>query len=489
MADTSRGSLVKIKDSTTYYPHQIEGIRTMARMDSFLLADEMGLGKSLQSLTVAAIAHEQELSSGGVRVLVVCPASLKWNWQDECEEHTLFTSHVLDGTPKQRQTQLAEFDADVLIVNYEQVKAHLTTLNEMGFDIAIFDEAHYLKNHKAKRTKACHDLRVKRAFCLTGSPVLNQVNELWGILHRIDPQGFPKYWRFVNRYAVMGGYQDKQIVGVKHQQELNQLLSSYMIRRLKGDVLDLPDKQRIQVKVDLTTEQRKMYEQAVDEMKIELPSNPEPTELENALTRMLRLKQLCGTTAALYPLADFAAMSADERLKVDKSEKLDRALEMVQELVNGGERVVVFTQFRVVQLAFQTRLEAAGIPVWVMHGDTPKEDRAALVKAWGSHSKPGVMLAMLQVAGVGLNMTQASHAIFLDKLWVPKLNEQAEDRLHRIGADTTQPVQIYEMITRKTIEQRIETILRRKTKLFNTLVEESDWKKELWKAMMEEDDD
>jgi SNF2 family DNA or RNA helicase len=485
----SRGSLEKVRDSTEYYPHQLEGIRTMARMTSFLLADEMGLGKTLQSLTVAAIDFEQKWAQ---KVIVVCPATLKWNWQDEIETHTKFTSMVLDGSPKKRKDMLAlyaEGGIDVLICNYEQIKTHLDALNRIAFDIGIFDEAHYLKNPKAQRTKASLGLSLGRAFCLTGSPVLNQVNELWAILNRIDKESFPNYWRFVNRYAVFGGYQDKQIVGVKHQAELNGLLAQYMIRRRKADVLDLPDKQRISVKVDLTPEQRKLYKQAVDDMRIDLPDTPEATELENALTRMLRLKQICGTTAALYDLKDFAAMPHSERLKVDKSEKLDRALEMVQELVESGERVVVFTQFRVVQLAFETRLQAAGIPVWSMNGDTAKQDRAAMVRSWGDDARPGVMLAMLQVAGVGLNMTQSSHAIFLDKLWVPKLNEQAEDRLHRIGADVTQPVQIYELITRDTIEQRIEVILRRKTKLFNTLVEESDWKRELTRAIFAADEE
>ena len=486
--DAKRGKLEKVRDETIFYPHQIEGVRLMARMTSFLLADEMGLGKSLQALTVAAIDFEQGHAS---RVIVICPASLKWNWADEIAQHTKFTCMVLDGTPKKREAQIADFvtdGIDILIVNYEQVKPHLAEFNRIAFDIGIFDEAHYLKNPRAHRTKAALALVLGRSFCLTGSPVLNQVNELWSILNRIKPDDFPNFWRFVNRYAVFGGYKDKQIVGVKHQAELNNILAGYMVRRKKVDVLDLPEKQHISVKVGLTPEQAKLYKQAVDEMKISLPDNPEPAELENALTRMLRLKQICGTTAALYSLKEFQTLSAKDRLKNDKSEKLDLALDMCQELADAGDKVVVFTQFRVVQLAFQTRLEAAGIKVWILNGDTPKEERASIVKLWGSHPEAGVLLTMLQVGGVGLNMTQASHAIFLDKLWVPKLNEQAEDRLHRIGADATQPVQIYELITRNTIEQRIETILRRKTKLFNTLVEGSDWKRELFAALAEEDE-
>ena len=237
-----RKSLRMIKDSTEYYDHQTKGIRTMARMESFILADEMGLGKSLQALTVAAIDFELGTAN---RVLVVAPVSLKWNWQDEVLTHTNFGCWVLDGSKQARIDQLNQFASsgkEILIVNYEQVTAHLKELNRLRFDIVIYDEAHTIKNHKAKRTQAALGLRAKRHFIITGSPLLNQVDELWTLFHRIDPQGFPSYWQFVNRYCVKGGYQGKQIIGVKNKPELQSNLDAVMIRRLKKDVLDLPDK-------------------------------------------------------------------------------------------------------------------------------------------------------------------------------------------------------------------------------------------------------
>ena len=172
----------------------------------------------------------------------------------------------------------------------------------------------------------------------------------------------------------------------------------------------------------------------------------------------------------------------------------DRVVELAAEITKSlgdyeGEPVVIFTQFRGVQEALIQRLQAVGIYTWELNGDTPKQARTDVVKQWGSAPQPGALVAMLQVAGVGLNMTQASKCIFVDKLFVPKLNEQAEDRLHRIGASTTQPIQVYEMIVKNSIESRIETILRRKTKLFNTLVETGDWKKMLYEAMLEEEEE
>jgi SNF2 family DNA or RNA helicase len=477
IAPTTRKSLVKIKDTVAYYPHQITGVRDLARRSSFALCDEMGLGKTLQALTVAAIDFERAWAK---RVLVVSPVSLKWNWLDEIHEFTNFTALVLDGSPKVRAEQLdiyAARDIDILIVNYEQVVAHKDRFNQMDFDIVIFDEAHYCKNYKSQRTKACTELKANRKFLLTGSPLLNQANELWPLLHMIDPGSYPNYWRFVSRYCVFGGYKDKQIVGTKNSKELTTKVQNVMLRRLKRDVLDLPDKQHIIVRVDLCPEQRTLYDQAQDEMKMDLPSSPTPVEMENALVKFLRLKQICGTTFAIDP--DLG----------DHSWKLDRVYDMVEEITQT-EHVVIFTQFRGVQAAIVERISKIkpGIPVYQLNGDTPMRERVPTVAAWGK-DRPGAIVCMLQVAGVGLNMTQAKKCLFVDKLFVPKLNEQAEDRLHRIGADKSQPVQIFEMICRNTIENRIETILKRKKKLFDTLIEDqSNWKAELYKALMEKDE-
>lgn len=474
-----RGSLEKLRDETIFYPHQISGVRTLARRTSFLLADEMGLGKSLQALAVAAIDFEEGTA---MRVLIVAPASLKWNWQAEIEEHSRFTSLVLDGTKKQRSEWIDDYiingDYDILIVNYEQVVAHLDELNACHFDIAIFDEAHYLKSHKAKRTKACHALNARRCFLLTGSPILNQIDDLWSLLHRIDRTEYPSYWKFLHRYAVYGGYQDKQIVGIKNQAELAARLDNVMLRREKKNVLDLPEKLYINLTVDLHPEQAKLYKQASDDLKIDLPDNPNPMELENALTKMLRLKQICGTTAAIegYP---------------DHSTKLDLATERVVEIIGNGEPVVLFTQFRSVQACMLARLHAAGVHCYQLNGDTPMKARRQIVDDWSVHQRtwdhPAALVAMIQVAGVGLTMTAASKCIFLDKDWSPKINEQAEDRLHRIGASKTKPIEIISISCRKTVEARVEQILRRKAKTFAAIVEHDDWKKKLIETLMEED--
>lgn len=464
-----------VRDEVKYYPHQIDGIRELARMKNFLLADDMGLGKSLQALTVFAIDVVRGWSE---TCIVVAPVTLKGNWADEIDKFTRIPYVLLQGTPKQRQAQLTEFrdmkGPRILIVNYEQVLSHRALLKKLAFDVAIFDEAHYLKNHKAKRTEACMELFSKRSFLLTGTPMLNHVNELWTLLHRIDPAAYPKYWNFVNRYAVFGGFKDKQIVGVKNEKELSDRLQRVMLRRLKKDVLDLPEVQIIERRVDLEPEQRKLYDEVINEMRLPRVGEATPDDIENALTKFLRLKQICGTT---LPFTG-----------EDISAKLDLAVDDDTEIILNGERVVVFTQFRDVLEAYAQRMEKRGIPVWQLHGGIPKETRSDVVKQWGMATTPGVIVCMLQVAGVGLNMTQARHGSFLDKLFVPGLNQQAIDRLHRIGQSETQPVQIREYLCRNTIESRVNQILRTKSKLFGEIVEtDPNWKAKLYQALMEND--
>ncbi len=464
-----------IKDEVVYYQHQIEGVRKLIRQKSFILADDMGLGKSLQALTVFAADIVMGLSSTAI---VVAPVTLKQNWSNEIEKFSRIPHVVLEGSRPKREKQILEFASihgpKILIVNYEQVVSHLNTLNSLNFDVAIFDEAHYLRNPKARRTEASLNLRSTRSFMLSGTPFLNHVNELWSLLHKIDPEAYPKYYSFVNRYAVFGGYSSKQIVGVKNERELKSRLGNLMLRRLKEEVLDLPEVQFIQRIVKLLPQQEELYKQIVNEGKLSRFDSEEDDEIENALTKYLRLKQICGTTFRFT--------------NQDHSAKLDLAVEDDLEILKNGHRVVVFTQFRDVLECYVKRMSNHDYPIFQLHGQVPKEDRVNTVTEWSQTEKPGVLVCMLQVAGIGLNMTAARHASFLDKLWVPGLNKQAVDRLNRIGASTTQPIQVREYLVKGSVETRVEAILKNKSEVFADVVEGSvAWRKILFRELMAND--
>lgn len=465
-----------LSDDVHYYVHQIEGIRWMAKRRNFLLADEMGTGKSLQALTCFIVDVKREWAETCV---VVCPVSLKGNWEEEVRKFTTIPVTVLSGGPMERLYTLANFQAAkgprILVANYEQVLEYTDTFNALNIDVLILDEAHTIKNHKSKRTQAILGLVSHRTFLLTGTPMLNAISELWPLLHRIDSKAFPDYYKFTNRYAVWGGYKSKSVIATKNETELTERLQAVMIRRLKKDVLDLPEVNEVDRLVDLYEEQRKIYDTINDDLI--LPRADAPDEaIEYAFTKMLRLKQICGGTW------DFTGE--------DISAKLDAALVDDFNLFESAEKVVVFTQFRSVQARYIERLKKSlpDVPVFELNGDVKISDRVPLTHRWAGVTGASVLVCMYQVAGVGLNLTASKNVSLLDELFVPGLNQQAVDRCHRIGADLTQPVTVRRYMCRNTYESRIRSILKTKSRLISGIVEtDRDWKRKLMDALREDE--
>lgn len=474
----NRGSLEPwIKDEVEFYQHQVDGVKWLKTLKSFLLADDMGLGKSLQTLAVFGM-HLWEYNKKyqrSARMLVVVPVNLKDTWDNEVHKFTRINCVKLEGTPKQRIKQLEEFndmpDPKILIVNYEQVEPHLAALNALNFDVIAADEAHYLKNPKAKRSKSFSQLRAQRKFMLTGSPLLNNVHELWFLLDQISPGQWGTYWQFCQKYCVYGGFKNKQIVGVKNEQELIRKLNQVMLRRTKEEVLDLPPVVFTERLVQLTPLQRKLYNEVVDTMQLDDGSGDKPQAIDNALVKFIRLKQICGTTATV--LAD----------GTDESAKLDRALEDAIEIVSNGNKLLVFTQFRGVLEAYRRRLDAefsdtskypGGVPIYEVHGDIKKEHRQPIVDKWSAHEGPAILLGIIKVIGVGFNMTAARYGQFIDKEFTPMLNKQAVDRMNRIGASLVHSVNILEYRCKDTAEARVEAILRSKKRTNDSIIEKND---------------
>jgi len=468
-----------LKDDVVFYKHQVSGVRRMAKMNSALLADDMGLGKSIQALAVVSI---DVLQGHTEKIIIICPATLKKNWRREIERFTRYPTVVIPGTgstQEKRARLIDEFEEmtgpRILIINYEQVKAWRFRLNQIRFDFAIYDEAHYLKTPTSARSKEARMIRTRRALLLTGSPMPNNVTELWALLDRINPGQWGSYKRYCKEFAVYGGFRGKAVVGVKNKDRLRSRLKDVMIRRMKDDVLDLPPTHIIPRVVGLTHRQMVMYNRAYNDMLLEIGDGQDPKAIKNAGVRFMRLLQICGTTATV----------AEDGW--DESEKLSLAVEDAAQLIHNGHHIVVFTRWRGVQEAFVRRLDhelngaprtrnrkepgdKGYIPVRVLNGDVPSDD---IVRADGSISKPGretvkqyweddvpgALVCMYQVAGVGLNMTKAKHLLMLDKLFVPDLNQQAIDRIRRIGAEVHDRIQIYEYFVADSVKERVHEIL------------------------------
>lgn len=485
-----------LKDEVDFFPHQIAGVRFMLKRQNLIQGDDMGLGKSLQSLATFATDIKMGWDEGRGTMIVVAPVTLKQNWANEIEKFTRFPYVMLGeeisprtGRPRklskdERDIQIINFaigsEPRILLVNYEQVAPHLDMLNAVNAHMIVFDEAHMIGNEGANRTKACMMLKARRKIPMTGTPVARHVDNLWPLLRMCDPAGTPRFATFMNRHAVYGGYKNKSVIGVKNKEVLHGQLEHLMLRRLKADVLDLPDVHKIQVYVELSAKQRELYDEVQQEFELTAPAiDPDkPEKIGNYLLQGLRFKQICGST---MPFTG-----------EDHSNKLTEVVSKALELIDNGHKVVIFTQFRAIADLARQRLEASRktLPIWQLHGDVPKADRVPLIDEWGAQKAPGVLIAGLQVAAVGLNFTKARYAIFIDKLYSPAQNQQAIDRLHRIGASKTQPVTIIEFITRGTVEERVEEICQMKIGIHNELIEDVEVNEEIQRltAMAMRDD-
>ena len=457
-----------LRDGISFYRHQVEGIDWMWDKRSFLLADDPGLGKTIQSLVVCAIHAKltKDTTGSDSAFLIVCPSSLKRNWAAEIAKFTELDAVILNGSPIKRAEQLEQFRAingtKYLIVNYEQIPAHLDELRAMVFDIVIADEAHYLKTPDSKRTQAFCALAPSRRFMLTGTPILGHVDDLWVILDQVQPGEWGTFKGFVATFCVFGGHNGKSVVGVKNEKRLMEGLSLMMLRRRKEDVLDLPEVQYITRTVDLLPEQRSAYNKALKEMSLERGEGIEDEEIDGPMVRFLRLKQICSTTATV-------------RLDgADHSGKLDLAVQDAKLITDAGEKIIAFTGFRGAMACYVNRLLTAlpDVPIWVLHGDVPSDSRQDVVTAWGSQPGPAILVCITQVAGVGLNMTQARNVQFLDLDVTPANNAQAVARAHRIGA-TGDSIKVWVYEAEDTVDQRVNQIIATKQQTNDLIIEAS----------------
>lgn len=330
-------------------------------------------------------------------------------------------------------------------------------------DGVLVHNCHMIKTPDSKRTEAFRRLPPSRRFMLTGTPILGHVDDLWVMLDQIQPGAWGTFRGFAATFCVYGGFEGKSVVGVKNEKRLTDGLEQIMLRRLSVDVLDLPEVQYITRSVDLLPEQRTTYTRAVKEMILERDdTGAGEEEIATPMVRFLRLKQICSTTATVrMDGADYSA-------------KFDLALADARMMTDDGEKIVVFTQFRASLACYVNRLLAGlpDVPVWVLHGDVPTDDRQASVKAWSAHDGPAIIVCILAVAGVGLNMTAGRNVQFLDLDVTPANNAQAVARVHRIGA-TGDRIRVWTYEAADTVDQRVNAIIAAKQQTNDSIIEAS----------------
>lgn len=431
-------------------PYQRDGVAWMHHLTQHgcgaLLADEMGLGKTLQVATLLA----PEVSSAAP-ALIVCPASVVPVWQ---REWARWYPDVSVRLLRQGADPRDDKETAVWVASYTQLRRHRHLLPHVPFAYAVLDEAQMIKNPEAKVTQACFQIEARYRLALTGTPVENRVRDLWTIFRFLMP-------------GLLGGNEawdeaERDDTSEEARERLRKQVRPFLLRRTKAEVeSDLPDKTQMVIPVALTPTQRRLYKDLVERGRthfgddLAAAARAQPLSL---FTLLLRLRQAC-CDPALLPRVDAAT---------HESGKLVVLGQQVARAVSSGRKVVVFSQF--VSLLERARehltTNLPEVPLHWLTGQTA--DRAQPINAFQDGEGARVMLISLRAGGTGITLHAADTVILLDPWWNPAVEEQAIDRVHRIGQ--THPVFVYRLITRGTVEERVEQLKSEKRALFSDLV-------------------
>ncbi|MEU6018071.1 DEAD/DEAH box helicase [Streptomyces sp. NPDC047515] len=443
--------------TATLRDYQLRGLNWLHTMTSLglggCLADDMGLGKTIT--LIALHLHRQSIESAAGPTLVVCPTSLMGNWQRETEKFA-------PGTPVRRfhggsrsLTGLA--DGEFVLTTYGTMRLDSAKLAGIRWGMVVADEAQHVKNPYSATAKQLRTIGARARVALTGTPVENNLSELWAILDWTTPGLLGRLGTFRTRYARTAEGGDPAAA-----ERLAALVRPFLLRRRKSDpgiAPELPPKTETDRTVSLTAEQAGLYEAVVRET-LTAVSGADGFARRGLVVKLLTaLKQICNHPAQY--------LKEQEPRIEDRSGKVELLDELLDTILAEEASVLVFTQYVQMARLLERHLAARGIRTQFLHGGTPVAEREAMVNRFQSGEAP-VFLLSLKAAGTGLNLTRAGHVVHFDRWWNPAVEAQATDRAYRIGQ--TQPVQVHRLIAEGTIEDRIADMLTRKQGLADAVL-------------------
>ncbi|MBQ4613076.1 MAG: DEAD/DEAH box helicase [Clostridia bacterium] len=437
--------------------YQVTGFRWLRTMEELgfggILADDMGLGKTVQIITLLLDAKRRGVSTPS---LVVCPTSVVLGWEREMARFAPSLRVLcVTGDAAARASLIAQAaDYDVLVTSYDMLKRDIAHYVPLTFAYHILDEAQYIKNSTTQNARAVKAIRAAHRFALTGTPMENRLSELWSIFDFLMPGLLFSYAKFRARFEqpIVRG-QDAAAL-----ERLQQMVSPFILRRLKRDVLtELPPKTERVLPSVMGHAQRQVYLATCQQLRAQLRSGTLTGQGRMTVLALLtRLRQIC----------------CDPRLCCDgyvgESCKLETCMELVREAVDGGHKALLFSQFTSMLELLAARLDAEGVAYYLLQGSTPKEERAQLVEAFNADATP-VFLISLKAGGTGLNLTGADVVIHYDPWWNLSVQNQATDRAYRIGQKN--PVQVVRLIAQDTVEERIVRLQEDKWELAVSVVD------------------
>lgn len=420
------------------------------------LADDMGLGKTVQVLALLEARRTRELADGETRrpSLVVVPKSLVFNWIDEGKRFAPGI-RILNFTGVERgDSHVAADNYDLLITTYGTLRRDIVKLKAIRFDYAILDESQAIKNSDSQAAKACRLIQADHRLAMTGTPVENHLGELWSLFEFLNPAMLGRASAF-SAFAKSSREYDSDRLRL-----LSRAIRPFLLRRTKEQVLtELPEKTEQTLFCELSPKERKAYNELRDYYRAQLTSKFKEKGFAQAkihvLEALLRLRQ-----AACHPGL------LDPKKSSDLSAKLEALLEQIQEVIEGGHKALVFSQFTSLLAIVREHLDRQGVVYEYLDGQT--HDRAAPVKRFQEDPACPLFLISLKAGGHGLNLTAADYVFILDPWWNPAVEAQAVDRAHRIGQ--TRRVFAYRLIARNTVEDKIVELQRSKRELADAIV-------------------
>jgi superfamily II DNA or RNA helicase len=433
---------------TVLRPYQKHGVAWLhfLRANNFggILADEMGLGKTLQALAfLATLAGNKQPS------LVVCPTSLVWNWVSEAQKFTPQLRVLALHGPDRHELFARIPEYDLVVTSYALIRRDAEKYAGLDFDTVILDEAQHIKNRQTQNAQAVKAIKSQHRLVLTGTPLENSVLDLWSIFDFLMPGYLGAAQDFRERYEIPITREKSEAA----QARLARRLRPFMLRRMKREVAaDLPARLEQVSYCELTTDQQSVYQQLLQAGRREITEAVGAQGLARSrmtiLNALLRLRQVC---------CDLRLLKLDRVDAANASAKTDLFSELLEEVIDGGHRVLVFSQFVTMLHLLRDKLQVEDVDFCYLDGST--QNRGEVVQRFQSTNIP-VFLVSLKAGGVGLNLTGADTVIHFDPWWNPAVEDQATDRAHRIGQ--TRVVTSYKLITRGTVEEKILALQNRK---------------------------
>lgn len=431
--------------------HQIESIEKLVGNDKYILADDMGLGKTT-STVIASLENDSE------KVLIICPASLKINWQREIENYTDKDISIIDGKKWE--------PSDYTIINYDILKnfhdpkhPDKSDILNYGFDLVVMDEAHYIQNVKAARTKIANNIakKVGKVWLLTGTPMTSRPMNYYNLLDLVDSPVAENWMAYAIRYCA--GYQFNvgakkvwNVSGSSNLEELRDRTKPQVLRRLKEDILDLPEKIITPVYLKLKS---KEYEKLMGEYYDWYNSSEESTSLTIQFSKLMKVRQVIAES------------------------KIKNTIEVAQNIIDQGKKVIIFTNFTDTLNKITDHFGKSAVK---LDGKMSKPQRQNSVDEFQNNEKINVFVGNLKAAGVGITLTAAEAVIMNDLSFVPSDHSQAEDRAYRYGQKFS--VSVYYPIFENSIEGVIYNILNKKKNIFETVMGDNEGKGDVMEEIL-----